>query len=312
VPAGLWLRRRQWRDFLPLALLPVLTVAVFSTATLHEDRFLVSVLGLLAVFASAPAAAVAEHGLVPALVVSVAVLGPPLVHALEFLSAISHPGTRDLAADWIEQHLPHGGSVLTTLGADLGLDRRRFKVVRVNTLDETSFFPALGMSMIAAGPGDDHRLLRQLEQLFVATPEAPWSGPRIRILAPPPVLRPIFEAVDLSRAHVHAGTARVQFLQIDLAEPVVVAGVRLPGSGGTGVRAPGTRLSIFVAAPGQLLQKVEAFPGEFDGAGEAKALVFTPVLAGAVRIVVTGSAAAPWTRGEVHLDAVRPMEGEVR
>ena len=307
VPVGLWLRRREWRAFLPLALLPVLTVAVFSTATVHEERFLVPVLGLLAVFASAGATALFERGLVVAVAVSAAFLGPPLVYSLQFLSAISRPGTRDLAADWIEQHTPPGARVLVTLGANLGLDGKRFKVVRVDQLDESSFFPALGMKVIAVGPGDDHRLVARLHKLFVAAPETRWSGPRIRLLAPPPELVPVFEPLDLSRAQVRFWTGGIPCLQIDLAEPAIVARVRLPGEGGLHAHRTGSRLSIFVGEPGQVLHKVHAFPADFDATGEPVTLVFAPERAATVRMAFFGKASPPWTRGTIQLDSVGPI-----
>ena len=305
IPVGLWLRRRQWREFVALALLPVLTVAVFSTATVHEERFLVPVLGLLAVFASAGATALLQRGPVLALAVVAGILGPPLMHSLQFLTAISRPGTRDRAADWIEQNLPPGGRVLTTLGADLGLDRSRFKVVRVDQLDDSSFFPALGMKVIVVGPGDDHRLIARLRKLFVAPPETPWSGPRIRVLAPPPELVPVFEPLDLSRAEVRAWTSGVPSLQIDLAAPAIVARVRLPGEGVAQGRRSGSRLSIFVGEPGQLLHKVHAFPAEYDATGEPLTFVFAPELASTIRMGFFGSLAPPWTRGQIQLDTVR-------
>ena len=307
IPVGLWIRRRDWRASLPLLLLPVLTVAVFSTATVHEERFLVPVLGVLAVFASAGAAALFERGVVVAVAVSAAILGPPLVHSLQFLSAISHPGTRDRAADWIERNLPPGARVLTTLGADLGVDRRRFKVIRVDQLDESSFFPALGMKVIATGPGDDHRLVARLDKLFVAAPESPWSGSRIRLLAPPPELVPVFAPLDLSRAVVRAWTSGVPSLQIELAEPAMVARVRLPARVGLPAERAGSRLSILVGEPGQLLHKVHAFPAEFDATGEPVILVFAPERTIIVRMAFIGKAAPPWSRGAVGLDSAQPI-----
>ena len=46
--AGIALGRRQWRDWLPLLVFPLVTVAAFSTATIHQERFLVPALGVLA------------------------------------------------------------------------------------------------------------------------------------------------------------------------------------------------------------------------------------------------------------------------
>ena len=49
--AGVWLARRDWRRWLPLWLLPLTIVAVFSTAEVHHDRFVVPALGVIALCA---------------------------------------------------------------------------------------------------------------------------------------------------------------------------------------------------------------------------------------------------------------------
>ena len=52
--AGVALTRREWRTWLPLWIFPLVTVAVFSTAEVNRDRFLLPALGVLAVVRARP------------------------------------------------------------------------------------------------------------------------------------------------------------------------------------------------------------------------------------------------------------------
>jgi 4-amino-4-deoxy-L-arabinose transferase-like glycosyltransferase len=156
--AGIALGRRQWRDWLPFLVFPLVTVAAFSTATIHQDRFLVPALGVLAL-STAPAvqALYAWRPLVLALTAVLAVVGPAR-ESVGYVRDVSRPATRDVTADWIEQNVA-SGRVVATLNAAVGLDPKRFDAARERPEPRTRI-QAIDADLVVTGPGADCRVLQ--------------------------------------------------------------------------------------------------------------------------------------------------------
>jgi hypothetical protein len=256
----------------------------------------------------------------------------PLADSVRYVGAVSRPGTRDVTADWIERNLPEGSRILTTLTADLGLDPSRFEVLRVARLDEGNQRLALEVDAVVAGPGDEHAVLRSLPKLFIATPDTKWSGPRLRVLAPPPGLRTRYRPLDLEEARwtasggaggriglrgVHQpaafgtapGTAEEPWVQVDLDHPAVVGRVELlfpllP-------KPPGVHHHVFVAEPGGPWHRVTVVPGRpplpRQRPPRSEVLLLPPARIASVRIVQTELAPEPWMISELRLwEVVEP------
>jgi hypothetical protein len=197
--------RRQWREWLPLAALPVAIVAVFATADVRHLRHLLPALGGLAVAAARGLEAVPGRGL--RLAAAAVALGVPLHASASYVGRIVQPGARDQAADWIEAHLPDGARVLTTFGAEVGLDPARYEVVRMERLDAGTLRLALHFDLVAAGATDDRGTVHALERRAVFAPGHRDLGSRIVLLGVPDARRPRYAPVALDDARITAQPA---------------------------------------------------------------------------------------------------------
>jgi len=328
--AGIALGRRQWRDWLPFLAFPLVTVAAFSTATIHQERFLVPTLGILALL-SAPAVQTlyAWRPAALAVVAALAVIGPAR-ESIGYVRDVSRPSTRDLTADWIERNVA-SGRVVATLNAAVGLDANRFETLLVSGLSARTRIQALNADLVVTGPIADRQVLSELTRLFVAEPETPYSGARLRVFAPPEALRPAYEPLRLEEARfaasdrsdllpaMHDGSAGStwrttrdqepgEWVQVEFPEPVLVGRVEL-WPGGDRSEA-GEELQLLAAsAPDAKLSVVNALPGrppiEQQRLGEpSQVLLLGPVRLRTLRISQTGRKPRPWAIAELRIDRV--------
>ena len=331
VGAGAALAARDWRRWLSLLVYPVVVVAVLSTAEIHFDRHLVPALGVLSLFAGRAVASVGKRSPAAAICAALAAAAVPLAASIDYVRGITVPGTRDAVLDWVDQNVPPGSHLVTTV-AGLGLDRRRYEVVEVPRLDERTRPLALHADAVITGPGDSEPLVRQLATLYAADPPNPHAGPRLVVSAPPADQRPAYEelrlsaqwlsaseAVDLLPALVDGNrrtawmTGRAQspgaWIQVDLPRPRMVGRVELALRGRG--RTYGKNLHVLVSDDGRDWKRVTALPGRPPVAaqvpsaeGPTQLLVFQPVRASSVRIEQVGRRARAWGIAELHLYAL--------
>jgi hypothetical protein len=327
---GAFAWRREWRRWLALAAFPAVTIAVFSTAEVHHDRFLVPSLGAVAVFAGVGVRALHERAR-PGLAwgVTALALALPLSSSLEFLRAVARPGTRDRALDWIEARLPRGARIVTSV-RDLGLDRRRFEVLEIRRLEGASRLAALHADAVVSGPEDEPDEVRRFAALFAAEPGHPQEGPAIRILEPGP-LRPRYEAFPLARARLAASenpellpllhdgdeatawaTAGPQtpgsWIEVAFPSPVVVGRVEL-GLGARPLRF-GENLHVLVREGARSeWRRAKALAGrppvaQQVGGRPSQILLLEPARVAALRVVQRGRRARPWAIAELGVDVL--------
>lgn len=327
VAIGLVRARPEWRRFVPLALLPVVTIAVFSTAQVHHDRFLVPSLGVVALFAG-----LALDALPPlaAGLLAVGAVVPPLLASVEGVAGLRAPGTRDQAIDWIEARQPEGSRILTTV-EDLGLDRRRYEVLTTPRLTGLRVLEARHMdALVVWAGGDDAPALESFPLLFRANPAFRESGFPIEIRAPGD--RPVYESVrlrdewlrasegadslgvihdgDLATAWRTRGNQRPgDFLQVDLPEPRRLGRIELVM--GRQTRLFPRNIHVLVTRDGREWRRVPVVQGRPPVADQVAAagppsdvLLVEPVAVRGVRLVQVGERARPWAVAELRLDAL--------
>ncbi len=209
-PAGLLLAllgpvvgRRCWRETLPLAVLPATFVAVFSTAGVHHERFLIPSLGAVCVLAGLTVRAVAAWRPLAGLALALLSLASPALQSLGYVRAISGPTNKDLAVDWIQAHYPQGARVLVTAATDLGLDRSRFEVTSVRALPTASRLLLGEQDLIVAGRRD-REFRPGVERIQLIRRNSPYLGDPVFVLAPPARDRRHYASIDLAASLLSA------------------------------------------------------------------------------------------------------------
>ncbi len=330
VVAGLVLGRRQWRTWLPLLVLPVVILLVFSTATITQDRFILPALAVLALLAGPAVEAAARRPLAAGLL-GVAVVALPLRTSLDYVSSIRRPITRDVAADWIESHYPEG-QVAMTVNAGLGLDPERFEPLPLGLLTPRTRLQALQATLVAVGPGVERGGLQGLDRVFVAEPETRYSGNRIRIFAVPNALRPAYEPVDLGLARLSASQAEDvlgnlrdgdvvtawrthgarspgDWVQIDLPEPRLLGRIEIVPPPDDPEEAADD-LQVFVTEGRPKLSRCAMLPGRPAFSQQrppaSQVLLLPEVRAVSIRLVEVGRRAKPWAISEIRIEAYKP------
>jgi len=329
VAAGLLLSRRQWKECLPLLALPVATFAVFSTATISMDRFLIPVLGATLVLAGPAIEAIAVRSKPVLMAVAALAVCVPLLSSVDYVRAILRPVARDVATDWIEAHVP-GGRVVTTVNAGIALDSRRFETVRIGLFNSRTRLQALNAEMVVTGPVPDRRDLVGLTRLFVAEPETRYSGERIRVFGVPESLRPRYEPVPLAEARLSAseGGSRTSalfdgdpatswrttseqtpgaWIEVELPRPFLLGRIELVPP--ADLEEATEEIEVFASEGEPRLGRVAALPGrppiaEQAGPRVSQLLLLPEARVLTLRLVQVGRKPKPWGIAELRLEAV--------
>ncbi len=291
---GAWLGRRSWRDTLPLVVLPLTFVAVFSTADVRQERFLVPCLGAVCVLAGLAVQRVASWRGPAGLALAALALASPAFESTSYVRAVSRPINKDRAADWIAEHYPRGARVLVTAATDMGLDRSRFEVTSVHDLRTTRSLLLDEQDLLIAGLRD--RAFREgLERIAVVKSATPYAGDSVFILAPAPADRPTYRLVDLTKAVVSGGTlATTAPLEVQLPASVTLGRIEL-------VPAPDAAeaaLELSVKRPGgSEFERVPFVPGRPSFAEQVAPRSRVFVLEGESAVALRLTPRGPWPAG---------------
>jgi hypothetical protein len=313
---------RQWA---PLVTQVAVMLLVFSTADRRYERFLVPVLGLLAVLAGEGVRRVAgRHPALGAAVLAAAVAWP-LGATVAYVRDVTQPGTRDQALDFVLAHSPEGTRVLNQV-EDLGLPAGRFEVVDPTGADELDRLLVRGVDVVIwAGPAP--RALEGAERLLLVEPRGPASGPGIGVYRPRPEAPA--PAIPLSTARLSASSnprdvplladGRLDtewvseaaqkpgdWLQVELEAPATVSCVELM-LGSRPLRY-GRNLHVLVSEDGATWTRVRVASGRPPveaqsprGEGASQRLWIEPRRAKAVRLLQAGSGDRRWGVAELRL-----------
>lgn len=327
--AGLALGRRAWRSFLPLWVFPLTVVAVFSTAEVHHDRFVLAALGVCAVLCAEGARGLGRARVPAALAMAVT----PLLASVQYVRHLHAPGTRDRALDAVVARLGAGQTLVTTL-PDLGLDRESYVVLDAEGIDPArARLLARRAALVLARPGLDDALLAGLTPVETIAPANAASGPALVLAVPParsdaPVELAgarvtVSDAADLasaltdgdaSTAWTTGGSHGDEWIEVALGAPAVLSSVelRVPGRG----RLYGRNLHVSVAGAEGPFRRVGVVaanpvprPGEAPYVPE-QVLLFEPVTAQRIRVEQVAQAGKAWGVAELTLwgPAARPPD----
>lgn len=193
---GLWMAARSPRRWGPLLLVPALAIAVFSTAQVRHDRFLLPAMVVGVALAAAGWEMIWVVSRRLAVLVAAVAVGLPLLASVDYVRSVSRPGTGDRAIDWAASALPAGTRVLTRL--DLGLDEARVEVFKVTHLDQRA--QVLASDVVFATPRDDAIALAGLTPTATFAPLGRFDGPTIIAYSLPDSVRPRREPIDVAGA----------------------------------------------------------------------------------------------------------------
>lgn len=314
------LRRRSWTAVLTL---PAVVLCVLATAEVQWPRFLVPILGPLALAAGLGAEAVVGHRKALAAPLLVVAAIPSLLLSVGHVGALTAPTTLDLALDWIDGHVPPGARILTTL-PDIGIDRKRHEVLAAPRLDRSTERWAAHMDVIVSGPKDDPEVVAEFEELHDAASAPGRIGAPVRILRARAASRPVYEALRLSRPSLRASenedllpalldgdpatvwrtegrqTPGESWLEIELPEARTVGRIRLD----LGVRRRrfARNLHVLVDRNGAW-ERVRAFPGRAESEDPpAQEYILDPVLTRRLRLVQVGKRGKHWAVAELVVE----------
>jgi hypothetical protein len=327
---GLFSVRRDWREWLPLAIFPFVTVAVFSTAELHHDRFLVPALGVIAVFSAKGVEFIAKRRRQAAVVAILVATGLPLWTSLVYVRDVSLPGTRDLALDWVEANLSDGSRVLNGVKG-MGFDRHRLEVLSTRgAFTQNQLLSAHVDLVVVTNPTPEDPFVGPLRRLYLAEPENPLAGPRIGLYVAPESYRPSYNRaliepgwlavsenqdrlphlIDgrLATAWRTAGPQRPgSWVQVNFPAPVIVGRIELL-LGNRPLRYA-KNLHLRIAREESEWKRIGYVHGRPDvrrqvpgGEGSSEVLIFQPVRLQRFRIVQMGERFRPWAIAELRVD----------
>jgi dolichyl-phosphate-mannose-protein mannosyltransferase/F5/8 type C domain-containing protein len=331
VAAGALLAARDGRRWLGLLVYPLVVIGVLSTAEIHFVRHLVPLLGVLSVLAGRAVASLANRSPVAAVCATVAAAALPLAASIDYVRGVSVPGTRDTVLEWVDQNLPAGSHLVSSV-SDLGLDPHRYEIVEVPRLDERTRPLVLHADAVISGPGDSEPLVRQLATLFAADPPNPHAGPRLVVSAPRRADRPAYDELRPSPQWLSASEAQGRltalvdgdretawmtsgaqspgtWIRVDLPTPRTIGGLqlRLRRRG----RTFGKNLHVFATEDGREWSRVDVLQGRPpvtaqlpSPEGPAQVLIFEPRRVSALRIEQVGRRERPWGVAELRLFAL--------
>jgi len=213
---GLWARRRDWREVLPLAALPLGLIAILSTAQIQRSRYILSGAGALAVLAAIGCVEVWRRSRRLGLLSSLVMLAWPLATTAQEVAALMRPSTLDRVLDWTEANVPEGARIATAF-TQLGLNRARYELVPAEGWTPQGFKEVgkrtlESADLVIANATDGSVEFGGFVRRFLALPSHSLEGPPIAVLQR--VKTDLIVPLDLSAARLDASenTDRLPFL----------------------------------------------------------------------------------------------------
>jgi hypothetical protein len=331
---GLSAARRDLRTWRPVVALPIVMLIVLSTAESRWIRLIVPALGATGLVAALGFESVARRFPRTAWILVLAGALVPVRDAAHYVRAVSRPGTRDRALDWVEAHVPPGGVVFTSM-PELAFDSARRELLFPAGSPQQNRLTADGVGALVWEQEAPEWLKGRLPDA-VFEPSDPLEGPRVVAYRARDVSsrwRPLSlggarlsassNAVDLPAAAdgrletywkaAEPDTAE-EWLDVALPTPVWIGRIELllgqrPNRAGRRLRVSvsddGHRWTPIVSAPGR--PEVERQVGIEEGEGSQVVLV-APTLTRWVRISAQSPPGKRWGFAELHLDAVDSPE----
>jgi 4-amino-4-deoxy-L-arabinose transferase-like glycosyltransferase len=320
--AGVWLARRDWRRWLPLWLFPLAIVAVFSTAEVHHDRFVVPALALVALTAAEGARRAAGRWV---WVLGACAAAWPLAGSVDYVRGIRVPSTRDRALGWVEANVEPGALVVTTL-PDLGVPRDRYRVLSIDGIDGARARLLAAHADVAIGQaGVDDQVLAGLSRILGIEPTNRHAGPTLLLVRANPPVR--YAPIDLRAARVTtseapdragaltdgdpatswttSGPQGSDWIDVVLPRPERIGRIelRVPGRG----RLFGRNVHVSVEGADGALERVAVVSGAppIDPGGTTdprQVLLFEPVVTAHVRLTQVAEAGKAWGVAELTID----------
>jgi dolichyl-phosphate-mannose-protein mannosyltransferase/F5/8 type C domain-containing protein len=330
---GLGRLRDDARTWTPLVLLPLVTLAVMATSQLRFDRHMLPSLGVPILLASAGYDTLARKGRWLSIGLAIAVVAVPLQGSVSFVHAVLLPGTRDLALDWLQAHVPAGRRVLSTVER-FGFPDGRWEILLSGPLSADQRRQVVNVDFVVTTRDGDPLALEGLPSTYVAAPASRWSGPELRIHAVPLSLRPAYRPVPLRPEDLRASAeaAMVKFaadgslatswnsgrpqragdwLEAGWAETRNVGRVELRLDADP--RREARALRVLASIDGREWKEVPALPGrprvenQVDSArGFSQVLLLPPTSARALRLEIVRDAVRRWAVSELLVFAVEP------
>lgn len=333
--AGLYIGRSRWREIAPIALYPLLLLAVFATSPVRQERFILSGLGVIALFAGATVGEVSRVAPVGALLLVAVTATPLLASSLSELRALRQPSTRDRVADWLKAHAPTGARVLSS-DPDLRLEANRFEVLLTGEAFETPGARRL-LREVDFAVGGGRGMETGLRAVFRAEPQTTVEGAPLVVYEIPATERARYRPVPLGGARLRASENEAEirnivdareatfwspprrpcpgaWVEVEFERKRLVA--RLEASPGAKVRRFGRRLKVLAPGVNGGLEPIATVPGrapvrEQPGKDPSQVLLFAPICADRLRLVEEGSSGHGWAIAELGLFEPLDPDGEL-
>ena len=329
---GVFPALREWRKWGPLLLFPVVVVAVFSTAEVHHDRFLVPTLGVLTLLVGLAAEHLYQRQAPATIALILIALAVPFYSSLSYVRDISRPSTRDRALDWMEAHLEPGSRVLSPL-TDVGGDKSQFEVLKASNSPERFHLQSTHTDLVLLRPADEESYTHELPLTVAIEPESVYSGPPLRLYTVPERFRPQYEKIPLELSWLSASEARERipnlidgrlssywetesgqgpgnWIQVRFPKPVVVGRIEL--SSGSRPLRHARRLRLEGRTEDGNWREIPYVMGRpglrrqvLDERGPSQILIMEPTTVRGLRLFQTGRRTKPWSIAELRVDAVR-------
>ncbi len=328
---GLWMRRKDWRDVLPLAMLPVALIAVLSTAQIQRSRYFLAALGAMAVLAGIGVDAAWKRSRALGMALVLIVVGVPLNTTMRDVAAFRRPSTLDRVLDWTSANIAEGRRI-TTAHAQIGLDRMRYEVVPVADWSLAGRRAAGHADAVIAAVASSREPLPGFSRRFVADAMHPLEGPAMEVLIRDADLTST-TPLDLRNARLSAseGVDRLphivdgdlgsrwetretqragMWVEVGLATPRLIDRVELAMGGRP--NQWGRHVEIEISKDGREWARVKTTPGRAmvpdqvagEGGRTQVLLLTTPEAAVAVRIILVDAGQPRWGFAEIAIHAV--------
>ncbi len=327
---GLWVRRKDWRDVLPLAVLPLALIAVLSTAQIHRSRYFLAALGAMAVLAGIGLEAAWKRSRVLGVALLLIAVGVPLNTTIRDVAAFRRPSTLDRVLDWTSANIAAGRRIATT-HAQIGLDRTRYEIVPMADWSPAGRRAAGYADVVIAVVADRREPLPGFSRRFSADPTHPLEGPAMEVLVRDTDVAST-TLVDLRNARLRASeggdrlglvvdgdlgtrweTKETQragmWVEVGLETPRLIDRVELAMGGRP--NQWGRHVEIEISEDGREWVRVETTPGramvpdqvQGEGGRTQVLLLTTPQAAVALRVILVDSGQPRWGFAEMALHA---------